>query len=257
MAFVHHIDALSFLAKASTQEVRRFSTTLNDVLKQYVAHSPLTAVSAETFLDKLADIRRLCLKNQRISAEDREFVCSTVIPSLAASLEPEKDAGGLMLPLGICHGDLTLSNILIASQTDSSAPVISIDEDMCVSSMGGPIRIVLIDFLDSFVETPLADMAKLCQDLKYAWTIRVSDGGSSLDTVHFFTILGFLLEQMESAFASYEWYQKYFRLLFVMNQLRVPQYSKDEAAARYLSATVREEFAIWKREREGDVQLAL
>lgn len=51
----------------------------------------------------------------------------------------------LTVPIGKCHGDLTLSNILWNK------------------------NLFFIDFLDSFVESPLADIAKLRQDTFHQW----------------------------------------------------------------------------------------
>jgi hypothetical protein len=58
----------------------------------------------------------------------------------------------LLFPMGSCHGDLTLSNIIF-----------------------NPVNgIVLIDFLDTFLESPLQDVAKIKQDFIYGWSFRKS-----------------------------------------------------------------------------------
>jgi thiamine kinase-like enzyme len=56
----------------------------------------------------------------------------------------------LVFPLGNCHGDLTLSNIIF----DQS------------------VGVTLIDFLDTYLESPLQDIAKLKQDYVYGWSFR-------------------------------------------------------------------------------------
>lgn len=52
---------------------------------------------------------------------------------------------------GKCHGDLTLSNIIINSDLK---------------------KIILIDFLKTFNENPLQDICKLIQDLRLYWSSR-------------------------------------------------------------------------------------
>jgi thiamine kinase-like enzyme len=47
-----------------------------------------------------------------------------------------------------CHGDLTISNMIIKNNT-----------------------LYLIDFLDSFIDSPIIDIAKLKQDLFYNWSL--------------------------------------------------------------------------------------
>lgn len=52
---------------------------------------------------------------------------------------------------GKCHGDLTLSNIIVNSDLK---------------------KITLIDFLETFNESPLQDVCKLIQDLRLYWSSR-------------------------------------------------------------------------------------
>jgi tRNA A-37 threonylcarbamoyl transferase component Bud32 len=60
--------------------------------------------------------------------------------------------GNYMIPIGSCHGDLTLSNIIYSE---------------------GSLN--LIDFLTGYIETPLQDIVKLRQDFEYKWSFRYSD----------------------------------------------------------------------------------
>ncbi len=56
----------------------------------------------------------------------------------------------LSYPIGNCHGDLTLSNLIV-----------------------DPINgITLIDFLYTYLESPLQDIAKLSQEFVYGWSFR-------------------------------------------------------------------------------------
>ena len=57
-------------------------------------------------------------------------------------------AGGLLLPVGPCHGDLTTANIVYDD------------------------RVLFIDFLDCFVSSPVMDVAKLRQDTRHGWVAR-------------------------------------------------------------------------------------
>jgi hypothetical protein len=56
------------------------------------------------------------------------------------------------IPIGSCHGDLTLSNIIYSD---------------------GSLN--LIDFLTGYIETPLQDIVKLKQDFEYKWSYRYLD----------------------------------------------------------------------------------
>jgi thiamine kinase-like enzyme len=57
----------------------------------------------------------------------------------------------ISVPVGLCHGDLTFSNILIDK------------------------KIILLDFLDNVIETPLFDLCKLHQEVDLLWTITYTD----------------------------------------------------------------------------------
>lgn len=52
-------------------------------------------------------------------------------------------------PGGYCHGDLTLENIIIFDE-----------------------KIYLIDFLDSYIDSPFQDVSKLFQDFYFLWSFR-------------------------------------------------------------------------------------
>ena len=60
----------------------------------------------------------------------------------------------ISIPIGSCHGDLTTSNIIAT----------------------GYSSFYLIDFLPTFLETPLWDIVKIKQDLEYGWTTRYLKG---------------------------------------------------------------------------------
>ena len=54
---------------------------------------------------------------------------------------------------GTCHGDLTLTNMIL----------------------NGDHQLFLIDFLPTFYESPFQDLAKILQDRRYGWTSRFFD----------------------------------------------------------------------------------
>lgn len=64
----------------------------------------------------------------------------------------------LLFPIGPCHGDLTLSNVIFEVTSG----------------------VTLIDFLETYLETPLQDVAKLKQDFVYGWSFRKDSSSSSI-----------------------------------------------------------------------------
>ena len=106
----------------------------------------------------------------------------------------------ILIPIGPCHGDLTLSNIII-SRTGS---------------------INLIDFLSTFLESPLWDIVKIYQDLKYGWSYRHLSGAEKESAKIFF------LNCIPSQLSLYEnFFQRQINLLDCLNLARLLPYIKD------------------------------
>lgn len=243
MRFEHHTDAITFLHRADVHCVERFSCVLVEVLQQYVDHSPLVDVPRSIFDDKLADVARIIAVNEHVAEVDRSFLVQTVTPALRESL-----ADTLHIPVGLCHGDLTLSNILFRGHVAPTPH--TPDEELrrrAMASSGGE-WVILIDFLDNFVESPLADLAKLEQDLRFGWTLKLH-AGDHFDTVKIFTVLANIRSRLLAHFGACEWFVQYFQLFFIINQLRVVQYAKSECISSYLVATIREVFGEWQLRR--------
>lgn len=113
----------------------------------------------------------------------------------------------MTFPIGSCHGDLTLSNVIL-------------------DQVSG---ITLIDFLDTFLETPLQDVAKLKQDFVYGWSFRNSPPplGVKAEILcrKYFPQAIVQLERM---------YPKQVHLLTLMTLARIAPYVKDEVTQQWL-----------------------
>ncbi len=68
-------------------------------------------------------------------------------------MDVEANLVGVEVCTGICHGDLTFSNMLFSD------------------------KIVLLDFLDSFIETPIIDLTKLMQEVRLRWSLVTNSDG--------------------------------------------------------------------------------
>jgi thiamine kinase-like enzyme len=106
----------------------------------------------------------------------------------------------LRFPMGNCHGDLTLSNVIIDPNSG----------------------ITLIDFQDTFLETPLQDIAKLKQDFIYGWTYRDISPPLSINAEIF------CRHHFPKAIVQIEGiYPKQLQLLTIMALARIAPYVKD------------------------------
>ena len=107
------------------------------------------------------------------------------------------------IPDGYCHGDLTFSNMLF-DNTD----------------------IVFIDFLDTFLDTPLQDIVKIRQDSKYFWSLNLVN--KIQDSVKVKQSLNYIDECIKEEFSECDFYKKYYKHFQVLNLLRILPYSKDK-----------------------------
>lgn len=116
--------------------------------------------------------------------------------SFLRKIESEK----LLAPRGYCHGDLTFENILINKE------------------------MFFIDFLDSFLETPLIDLAKISQEFNVYWSYRNKPNidGVLISKIHGLNIM--FLELLDSMNKDYK---KTFRYLEILNLMRILPYTSD------------------------------
>ena len=118
----------------------------------------------------------------------------------------------LKLPVGPCHGDLTLSNIII--------------------STSGSLN--LIDFLDTFINSPLWDIVKLYQDLKYGWSYRSLAGPEKASSKLFFE------NCVPNQVKIYEdIFSKQILLFDALNLSRLSPYIKNNETKNWLMANLR------------------
>ena len=115
----------------------------------------------------------------------------------------------MTLPIGDSHGDLTLSNIIFKKN-----------------------KLILIDFLDGFVETPLIDITKLRQDTRYKWSLDFYK--KPFDSNKINISLDHLDKMLDKSFKSYPCYDQYYYYFQFLNFARILPYAKDIKKINYL-----------------------
>ena len=174
----------------------------------------MQTVPANILTDKMADVARKVANNVHLKddAEAQELV--------RLSSEVMDAVGDMEMPVGTCHGDLTFSNILFNGN-----------------------NYYLIDFLDSFIESPLLDIVKIRQDTAYMWSTLMYH--KPFDKVR----LSIISDKIDSAIdeyftGKYEWYRRYYMPLQLMNFLRILQYGHDEKVIAYLKRVISGQLAV-------------
>lgn len=110
--------------------------------------------------------------------------------------------------VGLCHGDMTLSNMIFA-------------ED-----------IYLIDFLDSYIESPTIDIVKLRQDTHLYWSLNMVD--NIVDLTKIKLGLNYIDDWLTKTHpvANYE-------ILQIINLLRIYPYTKSNTINIYLEKNIK------------------
>ncbi len=137
MEFIRGMDGATFLRRASYSQVADFGRTVCDYLASATGKQPLTHSSTTAF-DALYG--RVC-EAQDIS----HSMTDETLAKLFLGLQKLRQLGPL--PPTLCHGDLTLENMVVDEQG----------------------VIWLLDLLDSPFEHYWQDIAKLHQDLSGGW----------------------------------------------------------------------------------------
>jgi phosphotransferase family enzyme len=196
-----------------------------------VLHADMEFISAKDFVQFITEADRAALDGFLAVIEDFIAInlsaCQEidVTAQLAAKLAElaERDVppafisaararceGPILVPCGPCHGDLTLSNILFKGS-----------------------RLYLIDFLDSFVESPLQDVVKLRQDTFFGWSLKLYD--SDFDATKVRIGLRYLDRRLHAAFTRHAWYRQHYELFQIVNLMRILPYCKDPSTTAFVT----------------------
>ncbi len=205
MPYVYSKNFIEFFEQAGFEQIDYLINALTYYIDDEIAHSPVQKVSASVFHTKMDEIKTKCSKNA-IFEGDAETVellerSEKVFKSLPEYVE---------VPVGVCHGDLTFSNILFNGN-----------------------NYYLIDFLDNFIETPLQDICKLRQDTAYRWSQLMYT--KKFDAVRLHIICDKIDKAIDEHFSGkYEWYRQYYHIMQLMNILRIFPYAKKQRVVDYL-----------------------
>ena len=206
MEYIPHADALTFLNIASVENVKIFWQNIVGFIDYCVANSRIQRVDCSTFVDKFeTTAEKVAERDEDSTALIKD--CAEVF----ARLEPHYSTYE-----GICHGDLTFSNMMV--------------------SKSGNIH--LIDFLDTYFESPLQDIVKLRQDTKHHWTLNIHS--NSIDDKRMKILYAHLDELLVAKFSNFEFYKKLYFPTQLLNFLRILPYIENEELYNKIFATCEE-----------------
>ena len=194
MEYIYSRNYVEHFEQAGFEQIKYLIGAIKYFIDLEINNSRIETVPSHILTDKMADVARKVEKNVHLKddAEAQELVRKS-------SIVMDK-VGNMVLPVGMCHGDLTFSNILFNGN-----------------------NYYLIDFLDSFIESPLLDIVKIRQDTSYLWSTLMYN--KPFDKVRLSIISEKIDVAIDEYFSGrYQWYRDYYMPLQLMNFLRILQY---------------------------------
>lgn len=184
----------------TTQMVASLKQSLSCLIASYFDESVEKKIPCQVFLDKFTSIKNLSANTTPISND--------FLVLLDKFIRSQDD---WIVPIGNNHGDLTFTNIISTSANS----------------------FYLIDFLPSFLESPLWDIAKLEQDLTYNWSSRRLSGPQYMNLkIMNDSIRPFLLDPIK------QYYGKTYKLFLAFCLIRILPYVKDDATQNWLDSSL-------------------
>jgi len=218
MQYVYSKNFIEFFEQAGFEQVDYLIGALEYFIEHEINKCKLENVPAKIFQDKFASIRKTCENNPLYQVEDK-FTNSQILDEEIKSILDRSEQVfanlcDMLIPVGLCHGDLTFSNILFNGN-----------------------NYYLIDFLDSFVETPLQDIVKIRQDTAHRWSQLMYT--KRYDAVRLHIVLDKIDREIDTYFSNkYQWYRDYYQVMQLMNILRILPYAHEVKVIEYLKNTL-------------------
>lgn len=188
MEFINSENPIYFISNSSKKELDVFSDKIIYFIRKQILLSRLQEVNIDIFLKKLKDI------------DVEDSLKSEILSYMKKKFKQEY----FLIPTGSCHGDFTISNMLLSE------------------------KIYLIDFLDSFCESPIQDMVKIRQDTNYYWILNICNSGIFFKKEIAKENLKYIDSKISAYFETFDWYIQLYKLFQIFNLTRIIPYLKNE-----------------------------
>jgi len=203
------IDSIRFFERASPETIKiRFDLLLAFVSKALSESQPVI-LEKNLILYKINEI------NSKIARPIWESNYAPFVDVVSEALRYN-----IQIPSGKCHGDLTFSNVLFSIEKN---------------------QIGLLDFLDSFIDSPIIDIIKLRQDTRFFWTSSIYT--NSFDIAKIKIVSAFLDKILSIKFKA-EIKSNEYKVLEILNYLRIAPYVKNNQMHIYLKSVLKSNLQI-------------
>lgn len=216
MQYIYAKNFIDFFEHASKEDLDHVIDMICEYITKELEECGIESLESSVFLDKLESIEKNCHDNELLNKLNAMPAVESIIKR--SRKEYEKMPKTFHIPMGKCHGDLTFSNLLFSKN-----------------------KMYIIDYLDSFIETPIQDIAKVRQDSKYHWSLLMYDKTNRIDYIRVYMIFTYIDERIDEYFSNSkyaEYYNNLYRYFQLMNLLRILPYVKYEYVYNYLNKAI-------------------
>lgn len=190
-----------WVANAPRKEVYKVVTAAFQGLTKYAPECHWMEVTSQIFIQKV--------RNIQIKAPG--FLHSEVHNVIVHMLNMLDTIDFIDIPIGLCHGDLTLANIMVCSEAG---------------------QICYIDHLPCYVNSPWMDFAKMEQEIELGWSTLLL-GKSSANYLAAISMMSGIIQYCSNAM---DLDSVDYKIVKSINLLRLLPYCKDETIAAKITA---------------------
>jgi hypothetical protein len=188
MEYINGIDPIIYLGNCSNKELDLFAEKIIYFINNQIELSSYQSLDIKIFIEKIESINIDFYLKNKIKKYINNFYFNK----------------SFLLPVGKCHGDFTISNMLFSN------------------------KIYLIDFLDSFYESPLQDIVKIKQDTNYHWITKIYKSKEDIDLLKVKINLNYIDKKISIYFENFFWYKDLYKIFQIFNLIRILPYLKNE-----------------------------
>lgn len=205
-------NCIDWLSTADINSINLFLNKINQYFTDLISNSTISNFDYHLYNNKLDELysKILDIELQNIILQLKSITFSN------------------QFLYGANHGDLTLTNLFISNQKDD-------------------IIIDTIDFLDTFIQSPINDIVKIRQDTFHLWTVKLLTN-TDFDINRAIIVLGYIDKQISKIINNNNILQEYYLPFQIINLLRILPYNREETIFIFLKNEIRELFEHLNRD---------
>jgi hypothetical protein len=204
MQFLKCENPLEWLAKTNTENINKLTNVLLNYFNSILHKSIIKDFDYNIWINKIIDV------NNKIY----DIELKNILNTLKTKTFKNK------FYYGNSHGDFNFSNLFITEENND-------------------INIYAIDFLDTFIHSPINDIIKLRQDLKHLWTLQHLDN-SNIDKNTIIIILNHIDNKITSMINNDIILSEYYNHFQILNLMRIIPYINEQITFDYLKTEIKE-----------------